>query len=359
MIKYSKLKFIIVIVLVLASGFKSYSQADIRLGVFYFDGWTGRTNHITSSLKNNFTERQPIWGWITSTPAIMKKQIDVAADAGIEFFNFCWYPNSKGKSLLADPKNQAMKLFMKEPNTSRLKFSIVVVNNGTYTINKNDWNALENYWISLMKAPNYLKSSNGHAILSFFTLKSLLITFGNEGGVKAAFTSLRKKALVNGIRGIDIAVCDAGDAATMQLADRCGADYISAYNNHSYGFEKAKAATANISAMNTQELKLWTLKKPLSRLKQIPTITLNWDPRPATGAKSKKYFSGYSGQSIYNQVISCRKWIAANPGAVSPDKLVFIYAWNEYVEGAWLTPSAKLGYSLINGLKRGLSDSIN
>src|SRR4051812_33911811 len=65
---------------------------NIKMGAYYFDGWTGKTFHISPAL-DSFPERKPVWGWVTSTPSAITEQIDLAADAGISFFNFCWYYN--------------------------------------------------------------------------------------------------------------------------------------------------------------------------------------------------------------------------------------------------------------------------
>jgi hypothetical protein len=44
------------------------------VGAYYFDGWSGQTNHITELLKNEFAARKPVWGW--------KVEITRAAGAG-------------------------------------------------------------------------------------------------------------------------------------------------------------------------------------------------------------------------------------------------------------------------------------
>jgi hypothetical protein len=62
-------------------------QAERRavVGAYYFDGWTGQTNHITQLLRTEFAEREPVWGWKDDTVAIMQQQIDLCADHDIAF----------------------------------------------------------------------------------------------------------------------------------------------------------------------------------------------------------------------------------------------------------------------------------
>lgn len=47
---------------------------SLILGAYYFDGWTEGSHHITESLKNDFRDREPIWGWVTSTQPIVDAQ---------------------------------------------------------------------------------------------------------------------------------------------------------------------------------------------------------------------------------------------------------------------------------------------
>ena len=53
-----------------------------------------------------------------------------------------------------------------------------------------------------------------------------------------------------------------------------------------------------------------------------------------------------------------RDRIKANPSAVNDDKVINVYAWNEYGEGGYLTPSTGLGNALLEGLKAGLEAPI-
>jgi hypothetical protein len=94
-------------------------------------------------------------------------------------------------------------------------------------------------------------------------------------------------------------------------------------------------------------------------LPYIPVATLNWDPRPwANGnnwySKSTR-FTGYNSNTVYRAVKALHEWIYNNPGATSRDRVALLYAWNEYGEGAWLTPSENDTLHLLNGVKRALS----
>ena len=66
------------------------------VGAYYFEGWYNDTPgtlaaFANAELRNDFPEREPIWGgglWRGDTVEIMEQQIDLAADHGIAFFSF-------------------------------------------------------------------------------------------------------------------------------------------------------------------------------------------------------------------------------------------------------------------------------
>jgi len=91
------------------------NKNNIKVGAYYYDGWCGKNSladdpnepwaknaprQLKKRMYEEFSDREPVWGWRDDDLAIMERQIDLAADNGIEFFLFCWYwRNTKG------PKN--------------------------------------------------------------------------------------------------------------------------------------------------------------------------------------------------------------------------------------------------------------
>jgi len=67
------------------------------VGVYYFDGWSGKNryaddpaqpwaknapSHLTKRFVEEFSEREPVWGWRNDSQEIMERQIDLAAELG-------------------------------------------------------------------------------------------------------------------------------------------------------------------------------------------------------------------------------------------------------------------------------------
>src|SRR5690606_20565763 len=119
------------------------SWAQMKVGAYYFDGWSGKNrhaddpnepwakdapSHLTRRFVEEFPEREPVWGWRNDAQEIMERQIDLADDNGIEFFLFCWYwRDNKGpinpEAIHNLSLHTSLNLYLKAKNKHRVKFS--------------------------------------------------------------------------------------------------------------------------------------------------------------------------------------------------------------------------------------------
>lgn len=332
----------------------SYAQNKPKFGAYYFDGWTGRyPQHITKELTTSFSNREPKWGWITSKKKIMNEQIDMAVDAGLSFFSFCWYYSGPAK-YESEPLNNSLKNYLSSPGNSKLGFSIMVANHYGFEVGPESWDFVCSEWIKYFKHPSYVTTGK-KPLLIFFTYQSLVKNFGGEGAVKTALDTLRSRANAAGIPGVAVAVCvNSASKSEISTAERCGFDILTGYNYHTAGYGNGLASP--IDSLTSAESKLWTKISANTSLRYIPVTTLNWDPRPWVSQeklKNTKYYQGLSTASVYKSVSTCAKWLNGYGNTSASDQIALIYAWNENGEGAYLTPS-KNGERLLNGVKRAL-----
>jgi hypothetical protein len=174
-------------------------KARATVGAYYFDGWSGKTNHATKLLETEFADRKPVWGWNDDTLAIMQRQIDYCADHGIAFWAVDWYyPEGRNKTT---PLNNALGLYLKAPNRQRLKFCLLVANHAGFRIGPKDWDTCCRKWIELFRQPTHLRL-DGQPLLIFFSPGELQQAFGGVEGVRKALDSLRAKAKKAGLPGL-------------------------------------------------------------------------------------------------------------------------------------------------------------
>lgn len=328
---------------------------NVTAGAYYFDGWKNlRSRHLTPALRDTFSEREPIWGWITSTQNIMNEQINLAADAGLSFFSFCWYYNPKRN---VDSSNRALVYYLASPVRQRLRFNLMVANHKGYEIGPREWPAVVQEWLQKFKSDTYLKV-DGKPLLTFFTITTLVSKFGSPDAVRQAFDSLRTAAQQQGLGGVTIALCTGPGKRSATLAAACGFDVLTGYNYHDIGLADAATQAVPIDKMIRAENNLWNRFPKVSTLPYMPVATLNWDPRPwarpSNRYASKPYFTGFSAASVAKSVRSASNWVRQHPQHTLKEKVVLLYAWNEYGEGAWLTPSKQNGNKLLAGVKQGL-----
>ncbi|TSD66994.1 hypothetical protein FFF34_006235 [Inquilinus sp. KBS0705] len=317
----------------------SFAQTkNVKVGAYYFDGWTGTyPYHITDKLKNTYSERKPIWGWITSSQKIVDKQILAASQSGLSFFSFCWYNDVKDT---ATPLNNALSYYLKSPYQDKLKFCLMIANHKGNEVRERDWDKLTTEWIKLFKSKNYLTVNNKPLII-FFTPKGLNEEFGSFINVKQAFDKFRQKAIACGLKGVTIAACVGSNGVDIASAKLCGYDVLTGYNYHYAGFTGSEKVVP-IEKLQQNETKEWN-KISGNKLPYIPVSTLNWDPRPwadqnQSYANSPRY-TGFSTNSVYKSVANICKWVNTHPNNTPKERIALLYAWNEYGEGAWLTPS--------------------
>lgn len=330
------------------------AQNKVEIGAYYFDGWTGTyPNHITKTLTENFKNREPKWGWLTSSQEYVDDQILEASKAGITFFNFCWYYHSKDR-YKKEPLNRAYNYYKNSSVKKRLKHSILVTNHAGSEVGPQQWKELIPIWIEMFKDPQYLKV-DGKPFLSFFEVKSLLKHFGSPAKITEALNQLNAAAVQAGLKGVATAICVYPTEVNIREAEACGFDLLTGYNYHTAGMADRKGQEIPIEKLQAGENRLWNIFPTLTKLKYIPVTTLGWDPRawaaPNNQHATNPYYTGFSESSVYTSISNALKWVKKHKKNVPRTSVVLIYAWNENGEGAWLTPG-KSGFKPLQGVQK-------
>jgi hypothetical protein len=324
------------------------------VGAYYFDGWSGKTTHVTELLDTKYADRKPVWGWRDDTVEIMQQQINFCADHDLAFWAFDWYyPEGQDKFT---PLNNALDLYLQAPNCDRMQFCLLVANHGGFRIGPKDWDACCQRWIELFQRPTHLKVA-GEPLLIFFSPEELAKAFGGVDGVRAALESLRTKARQGGLKGVAVAACT-GPSNKMADFARSGYTLLTGYN-YSLGWMNGAGAKPfqDLIAGNQQIFQQFAAKTPLP---YVPVITIGWDRRPweekqLPPEKMSVWYPDRTPQLVEEFVRAGVRWLDEHPDKTTAERLLLLYAWNENGEGGYLTPTGADKTEYLQAVRRAIT----
>lgn len=324
------------------------------VGAYYFDGWSGLTDHITPALRTKYAVRQPLWGWKDDTVSIMRQQVDYAADHSIAFWAFDWYYPEKANK--ETPLNHALGLFLKAPNRERMRFCLLVSNHGGYRIGPADWPECCRRWIALFQEPTCLRVA-GKPLLIILSPTELEKAFGGPNGVRKVFDELRNQARQAGIKELLVAACTGPDEERMKLLVQSGYDVLTGYGyNMSWALGSGSKPFRELISGNQRVFGMFAKNSPLPF---VPAITTGWDRRPADEGKpadkQSVWYADRSPQFVEEFVKFGVRWLDENPKKTLPQRLLLLYAWNEFGEGGYLTPSQGEGTAYLEAVRRAVT----
>ena len=335
------------------------TPAKVRAGAYYFDGWTGRSTHLTPRLREEFFDREPLWGWRDDSLPVVEQQIDCAADHGLAFFAFDWYwPEGANKHT---PLNTGLELYLQARNKQRLQFCLMVANHGGFRLGPADWETVTDTWVRLFREPTHLKVG-GKPLLIFFSAGELRHAFGDSAAVKSAFDKLDAKARTAGMEGVCVAACATPGPTNNwdNLADLQAEGYscLTGYNYHGYP-RKGPDRIQPYSRMVEGHQDIWDRFAANSPLPYVPVVTVGWDKRPwedaAKPATHDVYYPDRTPVQVADFVSQAIQWMDAHPDKTTRERILLLYAWNENGEGGYLTPTKGMGDAYLRAVGKALT----
>jgi hypothetical protein len=309
---------------------------------------------VVGSKWGAFDEAEPVW---------MQKQIDLAADHGIDVFIFDWYWYS-GVRILERPLREA---FLTAPNRNRLKFALMWANTDWRDYfpapltdeakllvpmrhTTDDFTAVMQHCIDLyFKQPNYWRV-NGGLYFSFFEPERFVEQLGGAESARMAMEGARSQTQRAGLGTIHFAAFTWKSAAIPQLK-QAGFDSLTTYTINSSGkAHNPDKPLDNYSDLVERHSAFWK-EMDTGALPYAPTLTTGWDttPRWAKGSPFPATRADYpygtvvvgNGPELFRKL--CRD-AAQHAGAakVRPPAII-INAWNEWTEGSALLPESEWG----------------
>lgn len=336
------------------------AETAVKVGAWYFGGWSfppdanGHTFHISPTLTTAYLDREPLWGWREDTPGVMEQQINYAAQAGLDFWGFCWYDNTlrPDDAVLMDHLNTALDLFMQANNRELLDFFLL----SCFPVSSVNWEKVCDRTIAYFDAPNYLRV-DGKPVIAFFNTDELLDSLGGVQGVKSALELFREKARKAGHDEVLIGARTfprPQDPTYQETYQACGFDFLTTYNNADDG--RRNAGSNPFEALLEGDRKSWSGIADHTTLPFLPVVGAGYDMRPwaadhPTLPASDYWYSGVAPEKIAEHLAAGIRWVKGHR-AKTLGEMVVLYAWNENGEGGWLTPTKSEGTARLDQIKQ-------
>ncbi|MCG3177686.1 MAG: hypothetical protein BIFFINMI_00005 [Phycisphaerae bacterium] len=317
----------------------------------------------------------PAWGkFDESDPACAAREIDAAADAGIDVFVFDWYWYCG-----VEIWNEALdRGFLAAGNRSRMKFALMWANH-TWQNNHpasltealpnllpirhsvEDLDRVADQWCQRYFARDNYWRIDGRPWCSFFLLSELVNHLGGEAGAGRAVERFRRRIESNG-QGNPMLGVFTWSPDEAARATRMGFDVVTTYNIvRGHGQQPAQPLVDYADVM-TAHVRQWQTMAEAG-LPYWPVVTHGWD----VSARCHPYepwppvrWNWPWGHIVVNntperfgQLVDAARRFVATQAADRPRAMV-LNAWNEWTEGSVLLPTADQGDAVLRSLREAL-----
>ncbi len=325
------------------------------IGAYYFDGWADTTaaNFHMNGLTGKFARREPLSGWYDNSARLVHQQIEWAARARINFFMFDWFNTAHDPAPTDQTINSALHFFQADRHKMGMKYALLYVNNGPFSISPAAWKAQCRDWVT-----NYFKSAfyqtiQGKPLLAVFSPGDMEKTWGSPAKTAEAWQQLQTIAHKAGLPGVYVAACTLpGPKYGWPDLNRTVQEGYDAFTGYNYpGVAGTVKGSNPYSLLYNGSLDIFNMFAHDGRRPFLPVIMTGWDPRPW---HETDFWYRRSPQEFARLVQAGLNWWQQNPGVrVEKNRpVLLVEAWNELGEGSYILPTQKNGFSYLNALRK-------
>jgi hypothetical protein len=321
-------------------------HTEYLVGVYYFSGWWREppNKYFTAGRdwRPDWPGRRALLGEYNEQET-MDREIAAAADSGVSFFQILWYGPCEGADATAQRQklNQGLRLFMASTNSSRMKFTVELVNHPPFQFDTDSaWESACREWCAAMKHPSYLRVA-GRPVFKVHGADF----FYNQNGrdpvrVAKRLGTFRHIAHASGLPDLLISggVGAGGVASGPVVAPY---DFLTTYmempslpqHDKPYPYETLLAYAEQG----------WQRYARLSEKPYVPYLPAGWDPRPWKDPRASFDFpdraQGIGALQRVKTALDSSPALGIRLPSGERQKMLLIYAWNEFGEGGIVAPT--------------------
>jgi hypothetical protein len=354
------------IFLMLLLGAVAFAERPL-VGVIRWDAWYGDGTSVNEAVEATLSV--PRWQWrapffaeVVSTNQIrirggaeeIRREIDFAADAGLDYWAFCIYEAN-------DNLSRALNLYFEAPNRARINFCMNLQGGHFGKGGMEKAMARIPLYVEYMQRPEYQTVRNGRPLVYLLFPATLTERFALKDGDEAArlIAAFRDQALAAGLKNPYIVFQDYHAEDVNGYREKYGADAVGAYAAntgwHDCPYKKYQTYV---------EQTFWpAFQKTGSEF--VPLVSSGFDMRPrietgvpwdanSTNLDIRMYHAQPTPEELADHLKTSFEYVEQNRGQV-PANTVLIYAWNEFDEGGWLCPTLGEGAARLDAVRKVLT----
>lgn len=392
--------------LLIGTPVRAQFPTDYQVAVYYFpnyhrdaanEAWHGRgwtEWELVKAARPRFAGHQqpkvPAWGYFDeSDPTWAAREIDLAANHGIDAFiyDWYWYEQVPGNKYL---HGQLEDGFLRAPNRNRLKFALMWANHDWLNIHPapftnrpekltegevsaETWERLTDYVIATyFKRSNYWKL-DGKPYFSMYEIGTFINGFGSLEGAVAALKRFEEKTKAAGFPGLHLNVMAWGFTAgalsgfpweqSLKNPETifkvvAPASVTSYCYVHHYTPPKERFPTMRYADALAANERAWgEFDRQFRPAPYFPNVSMGWDASPRCLQTDAYADRGYPWMHAFtdNTPAAFRDALqrakAHLDRAGTQPKIVTINAWNEWTEGSYLLPDTRHGTAYLEAIR--------
>ncbi|MGI8905400.1 MAG: glycoside hydrolase family 99-like domain-containing protein [Candidatus Sumerlaeaceae bacterium] len=303
-------------------------------------------------------------------PAHMARQVDLAADHGIDVFIFDWYWYSGVRFI----EGALTDGFLKASNRNRMKYALMWANHDWKNVFPAPTTGSQQMLLPIRHSvadfqrairycaqthfnqPNYWRVK-GAVYFSFFQPDVFVKQLGGVDKARTAIDEAREYLREQGIGEMHLGAFIWQESAIESLT-RAGFNSFTSYNVTGSG--KAKLPEKPLDSYDDlveNHPKFWDFLTT-GTLPYCPVATVGWDPSPRWHKDTpwppahSEYPYGTLVQGTNPEAFGRLCQLARQHLEKHPAPMVLLNAWNEWTEGSALLPTAEFGNAYLEEVKR-------
>jgi len=323
-------------------------SAPIRIGVYYYPGWTPR---IPMALRSDpwapirkFPQRMPAKGeYSDDSPVIMRQQLDEMNSGGISFVAFDVFTGPDG----SPRSDQAIRAYLSVARVNKdPKLALMWDNSYSFIKSSSDWDKIIKFWTTrYLTHPNALHIINKPVVFIFSANKmdELARNLGMTTEEMLDRAQIVAKSL--GTDGIFFVAGVAPNSPFLNKVRDFGYNAVSEYNLGSSGH--------GFTNRDQSYRRYWSMYEEKSPLPVVLPMTVGWDRTPWGGSTQDNSRSDPNAFAVHTR--AAIQYL--QKGRSEENRVGVICCWNEYGEGSVLEPTRQYSNSHLLRLKREINNT--